>query len=36
MIQHTEPMTGLWLFYLVCALLAGWMWLANRNTPKGS
>jgi hypothetical protein len=32
---HTEPLTGLWLFYLVCALLAAWMWLANQP-PKGS
>jgi hypothetical protein len=36
MTPHTEPMTGLWMFYLVCFLLAAAMWYANRNTPRGS
>jgi hypothetical protein len=35
MTPHTEPMTGLWLFYAVCGLLAVAMWLANQP-PKGS
>lgn len=34
--NHTEPMTGLWAFYAACGLLVLVMWLANRNTPRGS